>query len=337
MQPSMKQQIDILFTTHNGARTLPRMLEALSRVSPPKRPVRILAVNNGSTDETASILAGWAGQLPLVLVHCAEPGKAAAQASALAHLVGDLVVITDDDIIPEPDWLQQLEQAADETPEASIFGGSIMPLPIDPVGPWYEASAGLKADLFAFTLYPRGFVTGADTIFGPNMMLRHGEALRSLKGPFVLGPSSVVRKGKRVFPLGDESEMIARLEREGAKSMFVPEARVSHMVRDFQTDLGFMLQRAQNHGRGVAIRALKASRGWRVRARMAADSLLRAAWIWPRLVLGGRSKPDARVFGRLYGFNWHLGRAKGALFGPFSPAAGKGAGSKGLAEDRAAL
>ncbi len=333
----MKQQIDILFTTHNGARTLPRMLEALSRLSPPKRPVRILAVNNGSTDETASILAGWDGKLPLVFLHCAEPGKSAAQAYALAHLEGDLVVITDDDIIPEPDWLQQLEQAADETPEASIFGGAITPLPIDPVGPWYEASAGFNGDLFAFTLQPRGLVTGADTIFGPNMMLRRGEALRSLKAPFMLGPSLVVRKGKRVFPLGDESEMIARLEREGAKSMFVPEARVSHMVRDFQTDLDFMLQRAQNHGRGVAIRALQASRGWPGRARMAADSLLRAAWIWPRLLLGGQSKPDARVFGLLYGFNWHLGRAKGALFGPFGPAAAKGAGPKGLAEDRAAL
>lgn len=67
----MKQQIDILFTTHNGARTLPRMLEALSRLSPPKRPVRILAVNNGSTDETASILAGWDGKLPLVFLHFA--------------------------------------------------------------------------------------------------------------------------------------------------------------------------------------------------------------------------------------------------------------------------
>jgi len=333
----MKQQIDILFTTHNGARTLPRMLEALSKLSAPKRPVRILAVNNGSTDETVSILAGWAGQLPLVLLHCAEPGKAAAQASALAHLEGDLVVITDDDIIPEQDWLQQLERAADETPEASVFGGTITLLPIDPVGPWYEASAGFKGDLFAFTVHPRGPANGADTIFGPNMMLRHGETLRSLKGPFVLGPSSVVRKGKRVFPLGDESEMIAKLEREGAKSMFVPEARVSHMVRDFQTDLGFMLQRAQNHGRGVAIRALQATRDGAARVRMAADSLLRAAWIWPRLLLAGRSRPDARVFGRLYGVNWHLGRAKGALFGPFGPAAGEGADPKGLAEDRAAL
>ena len=147
----------------------------------------------------------------------------------------------------------------------------------------------------------------------------------------------VVRKGKRVLPLGDKSEMIVRLEREAARSMSVPEARVSHMVRDFQTALGFRLQRAQNQGRAAAIRALEASHAWPARARMATDSRPRAAWIWPGLLLAGPSGPDARLFERLFGFNWHLGRAKGALLGLFRPAAGKAAGPKGLAEDRAAL
>ena len=119
--------------------------------------------------------------------------------------------------------------------------------------------------------------------------------------------------------------------------MFAAQARVSHMVRDFRADLGFMLQRAQNHVTGAAIRALQASHAWPARARMVSESLLRAAWIWPGLLLAGRTGPDARLFERLYGFNRHLGRAKGALFGPFGPAAGKGAGPKGLAEDRAAL
>jgi len=109
----MKHQIDILSTTHNGARTLPRMLEASSGLSAPGRPFRILAVNNGSSDDTGSILAE----------------------RVLPHLEGDLIAIADDDIIPETDWLRSLERAADETPEACFFGGAITPLAIDPVGP----------------------------------------------------------------------------------------------------------------------------------------------------------------------------------------------------------
>lgn len=315
---AIKHQIDILFTTHNGARTLPRMLQALSELSAPHRAFRILAVNNGSSDATASILAEWVGRLPLVLLNCSEPGKAPAQASALAHLEGDLVILTDDDILPAPDWLQRLELAADEAPEASVFGGAITPFPIDQTGSWYAAAKAFDADLFSFSLHPRGPVKGADTIFGPNMMLRQAEAVKALKGPFVLGPSSATKNGKRTFPLGDESEMIARLERGGARSMFVPEAHVFHMVRDFQTDLGFMLQRAQNHGRGVAIRTLQASRARRARAAMATHSLARMAWIWPRVAFADRTRPDAGVFKGLYGLNWHAGRAKGAVFGPFA-------------------
>ena len=123
------------------------------------------------------------------------------------------------------------------------------------------------------------------------MVLRRGEALRSLQGPFVLGPGSALRKGKRVFPLGDESGMIARLDPEGARSMSAAQARVSHMVRDFRTDLGFILQRAQNNARGAAIRALLASHAWPARARMATDSFLRGAWIRPGLLLAGLSGP----------------------------------------------
>jgi len=133
-----------------------------------------------------------------------------------------------DDIIPEParnrpgtGCLQYPEQAAGAAPEASLFSGAVTPLPIDPAGPWYAVSAGLRADLFARALHPRGFVTGADRGFGPNMMLRRREALRSLKGPLVLGPGPALRKGKRVFPFGDASGMIARLERGAG-------ARVSH-------------------------------------------------------------------------------------------------------------
>jgi len=98
-----------------------------------------------------------------------------------------------------------------------------------------------------------------------------------------------------------------------------------------------MLKRAQNHATGAAIRALQAPHAWPARARMATGALLRAARIWPGLLLAGRTRPDACLFERRCGFNWHLGRAKGAWFGPFGPAAGKGAGPKGLAEDRAAL
>lgn len=118
-------------------------------------------------------------------------------------------------------------QAADETPEASLFGGAITPLPVEQYARGMRPQRALGRTCLPSPLHPRGFFTGANTIFGPNLLLRRSEALRSLKGPFVLGSSSVLTVGKRVFARGDVSEMIVRLEREGAKSMSVPEARAS--------------------------------------------------------------------------------------------------------------
>ena len=314
----MKRQIDILFATHNGQKTLPRMLHALSELNAPTRPWRIVTVDNASTDGTAKILEDGEARLPLKRLFCPKPGKAAAQIFALPHLQGDLIVLTDDDIIPDPDWLVALEAAADAHPEADIFGGAIEPAPIEPVTDWYAASATYRSDLFGLTTAKPGPVNGADTIFGPNMMLRHTQVTAAFSRPSVLGPTFVQKGRRRVFPMGDESEMIAALERAGAAAYFAPGARVQHMVRRFQTELDFMLQRAQNHGRGVALRAIQHPRNWRKRTQIAASSLLHALWMWPSAVLVSRSSPAAAVFDRLHGFSWHIGRAKGALFGPFA-------------------
>lgn len=230
----MKWQIDLLFVSYNGSRTLPAMLEGLAGQLPTRRPLRILAVNNGSTDATGQILADWPGRLPMRVLQGPGSGKVPALAQAAPELEGDLVVLTDDDILPEPGWLAELEAAADQHPEASIFGGAIEPFPIEATSGWYTASSDYEVDLFSKAEAPAGPVLGADTIFGPNMMLRLDAAKAGLSASTTLGPSPAVKNGKRVFPLGDESEMLSRLEAAGARAIFVPQAKVKHMVRGFR-------------------------------------------------------------------------------------------------------
>lgn len=52
-----------------------------------------------------------------------------------------------------------------------------------PAGPCYEASAGLRADLFARALHPARLRHPGGQGLRPDMRLRRGEALRSLMGP----------------------------------------------------------------------------------------------------------------------------------------------------------
>ncbi len=52
-------------------------------------------------------------RLPLTCLFESRRGKNAALNSGLSAVSGDLVVLTDDDVLPTPDWLMQLRSAAD--------------------------------------------------------------------------------------------------------------------------------------------------------------------------------------------------------------------------------
>jgi glycosyltransferase involved in cell wall biosynthesis len=129
--------ISVLIATRNGARTLPAALERLRALRPAPVPHRIAIVDNASTDATPAILRAELARngperLPLALLFEPVPGKnralnRALDDDALRVAAGDLVVFTDDDTLPEPDWLQRHWAASEAHPECTMFGGTIRP------------------------------------------------------------------------------------------------------------------------------------------------------------------------------------------------------------------
>lgn len=253
----MQPGIEIVFATHNGERTLPRMLAALKTLTPPRRPWRVIAVDNASTDGAAAILQAASAELPLLALACAEPGKMPALKTAARHLTGDLVLFTDDDVEPDPAWLTAYEAAADSVGETiGVFGGPIAPAPLEELTPWFAASQRYHAELFAKSDQPGGAVDAEAHIYGPNFLIRraHVDVLETI-APGV-GPTFAASKA-RTFAMGEDSLIVARVARRSG-ALYVRDARVKHLVRRFQTELPFMLDRAERHGRGAAIRYLAA-------------------------------------------------------------------------------
>ena len=93
------------------------MLEALLRVRFPQGAWNIIAVDNNSCDATAAILLRYADRLPLTVLSERRQGKSYALNSGITHVDGALVVVTDDDVIPEPSWLERLWEGAERHPE----------------------------------------------------------------------------------------------------------------------------------------------------------------------------------------------------------------------------
>jgi glycosyltransferase involved in cell wall biosynthesis len=278
--------INIVFASHNGARTLPRMLEALSSIEVPAGGWKIIAIDNASTDATTQVLESFAGRLPIVVTHCASKGKNSALNSALPLVDGDLVIFTDDDILPAVDWLTSLKKAADENPDYDIFGGAIEPDWPHPPAQWIIEQVHLGVT-YALTdpALPTGEISPKQ-IWGPNMMVRGRVFSNGHRFSESIGP----RAGTS-YIMGSETEFTTRLAGHGYRSWFTSEARVRHMIRPEQMDREWILGRALRYGRTTAMNEFRNGKialggfpfgtpRWiyRAIASNALHALLRGAW-----------------------------------------------------------
>lgn len=297
--------IDILMATHNGERTLAVMIEALAKLTPPKRQWRLIAVDNASTDATSTILEAAASRLPIVKLTCSTPGKMAALRVGAGQVTGDLVVFTDDDVAPEPDWLLALEEAADRAPDAGVFGGRIRPQPMGRVGPWFEASVDRHAELFALTDQPDGPVDATMHVFGPNFLLRREHLGVLGEVGLEIGPNF---QRPQTYAMGQDAQILETLCRRGVKANFVRSAAVNHLVRENQTELSYMLARAERHGLGTAIQSISsAPNPARRRAKLVLEHLVRG--VQPTMA----GAPSRERFNELWNVRWSRGAVLGAL------------------------
>lgn len=100
----------ILLCTQNRARQLPATLDALRELRIPTGwKAEVLVVDNGSTDDTEAVVAKTAlSNMTLRYFYEPRKGKSNALNAGLAETRGDLILCTDDDIIPSPEWAAAL-------------------------------------------------------------------------------------------------------------------------------------------------------------------------------------------------------------------------------------
>src|ERR1700686_3319762 len=118
--------LSVLMATYNRAAKLAVVLDSYLRLETPQGGWELFIVDNGSTDQTRQVVSSFCERLPLTYLFEPQKGKNAALNLALPDVNGDLIVMTDDDILPQPDWLAKLRLAADTHSEFSIFGGVIL-------------------------------------------------------------------------------------------------------------------------------------------------------------------------------------------------------------------
>lgn len=218
--------ISVIIATYNGADTIARTLEALTHLTPPDGGHEVIVVDNASTDDTSTLVAGFENRLPLTTLYEARRGKAHALNTGIHAARGDTLVFTDDDVIPDPDWLCAYQAAIQAHPKQKFFIGQVRHDWAAPPPRWLER---LGAAGMSYGGTPMDRVEGAVSWLsakGGNMAVtRYHMGLTRFRTEDAInftGPGS-----------GGEDSWFAR-DVSGGRVWYVPEARLKHMVRQHE-------------------------------------------------------------------------------------------------------
>ncbi len=204
----------------------------------------IVAVLNACTDNSREILERYLHRLPLTLVEEPRCGKNHALNRGLAEARGELLVFSDDDVVPLKTWLVAYERMARERPEFDIFGGRILPYWMAEPPSWVLERVPMGP---VFAVHPAD-LAGGEThhgmIWGPNMMVRSRVFAAGYRFNGDVGPD-----GTNTYAMGSESEFLERLSAAGYRSWFCGECAVQHMIRPWQLETEWIVGRAFRYGR----------------------------------------------------------------------------------------
>ena len=108
---SDKPLVTVTVCARNGAHWVEDCLNAIHAQT--HRPLEIIAVNDGSTDSTGPLMDAWmesnsGSDVSISVFHQDAIGLSAGRMAALNHAQGEWVAITDIDVRPEQDWIEQL-------------------------------------------------------------------------------------------------------------------------------------------------------------------------------------------------------------------------------------
>jgi len=236
--------LTVLIATHDGAETLPKAMNAYRQLQAPTGGWKLVIVDNGSTDTTKEIVDSFTDRLPLTYVFESSRGKNAALNTGLSSVEGDLIVFTDDDTLPRPDWLIEMRRAADSHASFSMFGGSVVPHWEVPPEAWILAWVQLGP---VFTLTDPSWEEGSippSFLYGTNMAIRIEIFEAGYRFDVRIGPRS------RSYAMGSETELTLRLAKAGFEAWHCKQAVVEHIIRKFQLERAWILRRAIRYGRG---------------------------------------------------------------------------------------
>jgi GT2 family glycosyltransferase len=224
-----RPRVSVVVCSYNGGRTLEQCLRSLEVLDYPD--YEVIVVDDGSTDDTRSILERFPGVRP---IHQPNQGLSVARNVGLQAATGSIIAYTDSDCFADPDWLTHLVYQLERSGAAAAGGPNLTPEDGRPAA-CVAASPGQPTHVLESDQV-------AEHIPGCNMAFRR-ETLAAING---FDP--LYRKA------GDDVDVCWRLQQAGFWITFAPGAFVWHHRR--QTPRAYLRQQA-GYGEAEALLRFK--------------------------------------------------------------------------------
>lgn len=239
----------IVVCTYNRCKSLKDTLIALKKqVS--SLSLEIIVVDNNSKDETKKVVEEFKTESirPVHYVFEANQGLSFARNRGVREAKGGLIVFTDDDVLPEKNWVQSLWNAAEEF-KADCVGGKVEPLWAEDPPVWLENDKERQFSLLALLDKGNDFLVASrpDGAFlgGANMAFK-----KEIFSDFGFFRTDVGRRGKELLS-GEDSDMIRRLIENGKQVVYAPTAVVKHKVPRERMRINYLRNWKFNSGRSI--------------------------------------------------------------------------------------
>lgn len=225
--------ISIVIPTRDRPGALDICLGALAEQTLPRDQFEVIVVDDGGVVELGDIVDRHRGPLRILLNRRAHAGPAAARNAGAEAARGEVLAFTDDDCLPEADWLATITAAVERSAESMVGGRTVNALVSNRCS---EASQSVITHMYEDGLRRTGelpFVTSN------NLALDH-ELFDTLGGFDASFPEAAA----------EDRDLSARCTASGGSLVYEPAALVRHA---HPLDARSLLRQYVAYGRGARL------------------------------------------------------------------------------------
>ncbi|MBU0612350.1 glycosyltransferase [Patescibacteria group bacterium] len=251
-------KLSIIVPTRNRAKVLEKALDSIANQTLSKNLFEVIVVDNGSTDETKTMVDSFAGKIEnLVYIYDDTPGLHIGRHRGLLASKSDILVYTDDDTEATPTWLEGIMESFKDEKVALVGGKNLPNFESNPPA-WVQKEWGKESP---------------NKVLGALSILDFGDGIKEISPYYVFGCNFSIRKNilfeaGGFHPDGMPQEIIKYrgdgethvseyiLEKK-YKTIYNPKASVYHLCSKDRMTKEYFTKRYYNQGISDSYNAIR--------------------------------------------------------------------------------